>query len=153
MPNFLWVLRDFYHDLEGETPKKYLEECLQPTSSLTSDGLKKNVIREAITKNFKERDCFTFIRPVSDESKLAHVDSLKWEELKTEFRKQVTAFVKEVKRRVGGRPKIVEGKPLNSSMFLQLALEYTEAINNKEAPTVVTAIERVVQAETSKIGD
>lgn len=27
-PSFYWVLRDFYHDLEGLSPKKYLEECL-----------------------------------------------------------------------------------------------------------------------------
>lgn len=27
-PSFLWVLRDFFHDLEGDTPKKYLEDCL-----------------------------------------------------------------------------------------------------------------------------
>lgn len=111
------------------------------------------MIREAITKHFKDRDCFTFIRPVADEAKLAHVDSLKWEELKSEFRRQVTAFVKEVKKRVSAKPKAVEGKLLNANMFLQLALEYTQAINNKETPTVLTAIERVVQAETSKLGD
>ncbi len=91
------------------------------------------------------------IRPVADESKLAHVDSLKFEELKTEFRKEVTNFVKEVKRRL--KPKIINGKVLNSSMFLQLAMEYTEAINNKETPTVLTAIDRVVQAEANKIQD
>lgn len=82
------------------------------------------------------------IRPVSDESKLAHVDSLKFEELKTDFRKEVTNFIKEVKRRL--KPKIINGKVLNTSMFLQLALEYTEALNNKETPTVLTAIDRVV---------
>lgn len=91
------------------------------------------------------------IRPVADESKLAHVDSLKFEELKTEFRKEVGNFVKEIKRRM--KPKIINGKVLNSSMFLQLALEYTEAINNKETPTVLTAIDRVVQAEANKIQD
>jgi hypothetical protein len=91
------------------------------------------------------------IRPVSDESKLAHVDSLKFEDLKTDFRKEVTSFVKEVKKRL--KPKIINGKVLNSSMFLQLALEYTEALNNKETPTVLTAIDRVVQAEANKIQD
>lgn len=38
-------------------------------------------------------------------------------------------------------------------MFLSLALEYTEAINSKETPTVLTAIDRVVQAEAMKIQD
>ena len=36
-------------------------------------------------------------------------------------------------------------------MFLQLALEYVEAINSKETPTVLTALERVVQAEAVKV--
>ena len=56
-----------------------------------------------------------------------------------------------VKRKL--RPKVVNGKALNPSMFLQLALEYTEALNSKETPTVLTAIERVIQAETMKIMD
>lgn len=144
-------MRDFYHTLEGQTPKQYLEECLLPSPGISQDTLKKNAIREAISKYFKERECFTMIRPVADESKLAHVDSLKFEELKTEFRKEVGNFVKEIKRRM--KPKIINGKVLNSSMFLQLALEYTEAINNKETPTVLTAIDRVVQAEANKIQD
>jgi hypothetical protein len=38
-------------------------------------------------------------------------------------------------------------------MFLQLALEYTEALNSKETPTILTALDRVVQAETVKILD
>jgi hypothetical protein len=36
-------------------------------------------------------------------------------------------------------------------MFLQLALEYTEAINSKETPTVLTALDRVIHAESMKI--
>lgn len=51
------------------------------------------------------------------------------------------------------KPKVINGKHLNGSMLLTLALEYTEAINSKEAPTVLTALDRVVQAETMKIAD
>lgn len=42
---------------------------------------------------------------------------------------------------------------MGGSMFLQLALEYTESINSKETPTVLTAVERVIQAETKRIID
>lgn len=79
---------------------------------------------------------------MSDESKLAHVDSLKWEELKTDFRKEVSGFVKDMKRKL--KPKVINGKFLNASMFLSLAMEYIEAINSKETPTVLTAIDRVI---------
>jgi hypothetical protein len=104
--------------------------------------MKKNSIRESIVKYFKERECFTLIRPVTDEYKLAHVEELKWEDLKGEFRKEVTNFVKTVKKRL--RPKMINGKLINASMFLSLVLEYTEAINSKETPTVLTALDRVV---------
>lgn len=88
-PSFFWVMRDFYHDLEGRTPNQYLEDCLQETAGFTQDVMKKNKIRQSISKYFKDRNCFTMARPVSDESKLAHVDSLDWEgtELKPQFKK------------------------------------------------------------------
>lgn len=47
-----------------------------------------------------------------------------------------------IKKRM--RPKVVNGKVLNGSMFLSLSLEYVEAINSKETPTILTAIDRVV---------
>lgn len=34
-----------------------------------------------------------------------------------------------------------------------MALEYTESINAKETPTVMTALDRVVHAETKKCND
>jgi hypothetical protein len=144
-------LRDFFHDLEGQSPKQYLEDCLQPTTGLSADVIKKNIVRESISKYFKERECFTLIRPISDESKLAHVDSMKWEDLKADFRKQVTSLVSSVKKKL--KVKMVNGKALNASMLLSLTLEYVEAINSKETPTVLTAIDRVIQAEASKIQD
>ena len=58
------------------------------------------MVRESIGKYFKERECFTMIRPISDESKLAHVDSMKWEDLKAEFRKQTTSLVSTIKKKL-----------------------------------------------------
>jgi hypothetical protein len=60
-------MRDFYHDLEGRTPKQYLEDCLKEAPGYTADVVKKNKIRAAILKHFKDREAFTLIRPVSDE--------------------------------------------------------------------------------------
>jgi hypothetical protein len=100
------------------------------------------MIRESITKYFKERECFTLIRPVSEESKLAHIDDMKWDELKSDFRKEVTHLTGTIKKKL--KPKIINSKVLNASMFLSLALEYVEAINAKETPTVLTAIDRVI---------
>lgn len=79
---------------------------------------------------------------MNDEAKLAHIEELKYEDLKLDFRKQVTAFINNVKKKL--RPKVIHGKVLNASMFLSLTLEYTEALNSKETPTIITAIDRVV---------
>lgn len=51
------------------------------------------------------------------------------------------------------KAKSINGKYLNSSMFLNLALEYIDALNSKETPTVLSALDRVVQSETVKILD
>jgi hypothetical protein len=143
-PSFFWVLRDFYHDLEGKTPKDYLEDCLKEAPGYSADLMKKNRIRAAIVKHFKEREAFTMIRPITDEQKLAHIEQIAWdtEGLKPEFKKQVAAFVNTIGKKV--RPKMIAGKVLNPSMFLQLVLEYTESLSSKDSPVILTALDRVV---------
>ena len=63
----------------------------------------------------------------------------------------MTAFVNQVGKRI--KPKQISGKIINPSMFLQLVLEYTESLSSKEAPVIMTALDRVIQAETQKIID
>ena len=46
---------------------------------------------------------------------------------------------------------MINGKIINASMFLSLVMEYIEAINSKETPTVLTALDRVIQGEAQKI--
>ena len=48
------------------------------------------------------------------------------------------------------RIKIINNRPLTSSMFLGLALEYIDALNNKDIPVVMTSFERVVQVESRR---
>lgn len=49
------------------------------------------------------------------------------------------------------KAKIINGKTLNSSMFLGLALEYVDSLNNETTPTISTALDRVIYAESNKI--
>jgi hypothetical protein len=46
--------------------------------------------------------------------------------------------------------KVINGKALTGSMLLGLAMEYVEALNNKEIPTVLSSFERVVQVESMR---
>ena len=105
----------------------------------------------AIKKAFKTTECRTLIRPIIDETKLAHIEDIPYEQLKPEFRSEVEKLLKEMKDKCV--PKIVAGKPLNASMFLNLALEYVNAMNDDEIPTVLTAFERVVESEARVIAD
>lgn len=47
--------------------------------------------------------------------------------------------------------KTINGKALNGSMLLGMALEYVDAINNQEVPTVLSSFERVVQVESRRV--
>jgi len=104
-PSFVWVLWDFYLDLEGKTSWEYLEECLWMEAGYTEDIYKKNKIWEAITKYFVDWDCVTLIRPIAEESRLAHIEDEDFENLKSEFKKGANEFVKWVHSKA--KPKIV----------------------------------------------
>ena len=74
-PYALWVIRDFtlrMVDENGEkiTSKIYLENALKEMKGSSDKVHEKNSIRRCIKECFKQRDCFTLIRPVEDEQKL-----------------------------------------------------------------------------------
>ena len=68
------------------------------------------------------------------------------------YNRQGLNLLKE-KIKIDMRPKIVDGKVLTASMFLNLLFEYLEALNNENAPNVHSTIERVIHAETRRICD
>lgn len=81
--------------------------------------------------------------------KLAHIDDLKWVDLRKDFREQVMKLTATLSKRV--RPKVMNGRVVNSNMLLQLAMELTEVLNSKDTPAVLTTLDRVVQGEANKI--
>lgn len=89
-PSFLWVVRDFslrLLDLTGNsiTSKEYFENSLQQQKG-NSDGVEtKNRIRRLIKHFFKDRDCFTMVRPVEDEKGLQNLQQMGDHELREEF--------------------------------------------------------------------
>lgn len=71
-PSFLWLLRDFALNLVDKNgvpiqPRDYLEQALEPQKG-SSDAIEgKNKIRRLLKHFFKDRDCFTLVRPVESE--------------------------------------------------------------------------------------
>ena len=77
-PSFLWVVRDFslrLIDTYGNTinQKQYLENSLQPQKGSSDAVEQKNRIRRMIQMFFKDRDCFTMVRPVENEKELQNL--------------------------------------------------------------------------------
>lgn len=68
----MWVVRDFALQLVDEhgdklTSKEYLERALNERGA-TDD--QKNEVRRALKRYFKERECCTMIRPLTNEEEL-----------------------------------------------------------------------------------
>ena len=107
-PSFLWILRDFslkLEDNEGNliTAKEYLEIALNEQKNE-----EKNYVRNVIKNYFKERDCFTIVRPVENESDLQRLNCLENEKIRPEFLEQIEILREKIFMNV--KPKNFEGK-------------------------------------------
>lgn len=148
-PSFMWVVRDFTLQLQDNgkkiSAKQYLENALKPQGGYSDDAVAKDQIRALLADFFRERDCVTLVRPVDDEQKLRSLPSVPYDELRDEFR---TSF-ETLRRRVfdKAKPKMLFGKPLNGSMYVNLVGSYVEALNSGKAPVISSAWSRVVQAQ------
>jgi len=100
-PSFYWVVRDFSLQLvdadnNSITSKEYLEGALAPQKGTSEDVVEKNKIRRLLTTFFKDRECFTLIRPLVDELKLQDLDKLDFKELRPDFVEQTLGLKKAV---------------------------------------------------------
>lgn len=154
-PSFLWVIRDFALDLVDASGKKltssqYLENALKMhEDSKDEDSIRKNEIRKLLQLFFKERDCFTLVRPVNDEKKLRLIDQLPVSDIRAEFVSQMQELVSRVFN--GIRPKIVQGSFVNGKTYLELVKMFVEAINNNSIPDVKTSWKLVVESQMEQI--
>ena len=135
-PSFLWVLRDFSLQLiddngENISPKQYLEKVLEGTRNINDP---KNKIRKLIKSYFKDRDCFTMIRPLTNENQLQNLEDLPPEKLRREFVEQIVSLRKKVLGRI--KVKTMNGKALNSDMYLNLIKGLISALNSGNVPNI-----------------
>ena len=135
-PSFLWVLRDFSLQLidendENISPKQYLEKVLEGTKNSNDP---KNKIRRLIKSYFKDRDCFTMVRPLTNENQLQSLEDLPPEKLRHEFLEQIIGLRKKVLGRV--KIKTLNGKALNSDMYLNLIKGLIGALNSGSVPNI-----------------
>ncbi|KZV51114.1 myosin-10-like [Dorcoceras hygrometricum] len=137
-PIFVWLLRDFYLDLVEEnrkiTPRDYLELALRPVQGGGRDVTAKNEIRESIRALFPDRECFTLVRPLSNENDLQRLDQIALERLRPEFRSGLDALTRFVFERT--RPKQFGAVVMTGPILARITQSFLDALNNGAVPTI-----------------
>ncbi|GFR45088.1 hypothetical protein Agub_g6464 [Astrephomene gubernaculifera] len=149
-PAFLWLLRDFYLQLEEEggrkiTPREYLETALAPVSGSGAAVAAKNAIRASISQLFPQRDCFPLVRPMNDETMLSQMNTLPRDKLRPEFQRGVKELTNMIFSRAN--PKRFGSQLMTGPVLAGLVGAYVGAINHGAVPTIATAWQGVAEAE------
>ena len=154
-PSFLWLLRDFYLELVEDgrsvSPKEYLETALSSTPETSASAKAKNGIRESIKSLFPDRDCFPLVRPISDEAKLARLESVPPAQLRPEFREGLSKLTAMCFAKA--QPKHVGRTIITGPMLAGLVSAYVDAINGGAVPNIATAWQGVAEAECRRAAD
>ena len=153
LPSFMWVLRDFTLQLldeDGEpiTSKEYFERSLQPQAGYSEAIEHKNKIRRLIKSFFPERDCYTIVRPLTNEEHLQELEKINLEQLRPEFIEQIMILRRKIINMI--KPKMLNSKTLNGEMLLNLAESYVTAINNGAVPNIENAWTYICKSECRK---
>ncbi|KAM7525066.1 hypothetical protein LguiA_014968 [Lonicera macranthoides] len=154
-PIFVWLLRDFYLNLVEDnrtiTPRDYLELALKPVQGGIRDVAAKNEIRESIRALFPDRECFTLVRPLSNENDLQRLDQIQLENLRLEFRNDLNALTKFVFERT--RPKQVGSTVMTGPIFARITQSFLDALNNGAVPTITSSWQSVEETECQRAYD
>jgi hypothetical protein len=150
-PTFFWVLRDFalqLRDAQGNqiTQKEYLEMSLKDQKGSSDAIEKKNRIRRYVRNFFQERECFTLVRPVEEESQLQSLS--KCTDLRPEFVQQIDSLRARILKKV--KAKTLDGKLITGSMLVELAESYTQAMNKGSVPTIDSAWRYVQKSQINQ---
>jgi hypothetical protein len=82
------------------------------------DHEQKNKIRKLIKSYFKDRDCFTMVRPMLKEKELQNMDNSTPDKLRPEFLEQILSLRKKILNRA--KVKTFKNQPLTADMYINL---------------------------------
>ncbi|CDO99475.1 unnamed protein product [Coffea canephora] len=154
-PIFVWLLRDFYLDLVEDnrkiTPRDYLELALRPVQGGARDITTKNEIRESIRALFPDRECFTLVRPLSNENDLQRLDQIALDKLRPEFRTGLDALTRFVFERT--RPKQVGATVMTGPILARITQSFLDALNKGAVPTITSSWQSVEETECQRAFD
>lgn len=151
-PSFLWLVRDFSLQLvddDGDTitPKEYLEKVLD-TSKSTYEIDDKTKIRKLIKTYFRDRDCHTMVRPITDENKLQDLANISTDKLRPDFVEGIMQLRKKISSKL--KPKTLNKKNLNGDMFINMIKSFIDAINKGAVPNIENTWTSMCKVECQK---
>lgn len=78
-----------------------MEFCLKSMDDSELEGAsEKNMSREIIRRNFKNRDCYTLVVPTTDDQKIKNLENEELSTLRPEFVKQIEELIKQLRHNV-----------------------------------------------------
>jgi hypothetical protein len=90
-----------------------------------------------LCKVFKNRDCFTLIRPVGEESELQRLNSLPDHALRGEFIKGVNELKEKIFK--NAEPKYLFGEAVMGGALVSMMENFVEVMNSGGIPKIKTA--------------
>jgi hypothetical protein len=130
-PTLLWIIRDFHLELVDEyglpiTHDEYLENALKETVGYSKDVMERNKIRSLLKTFFKERHCFTLVRPAHSENDLQNLSTAK-SKTRMQFEQQITELKKLIFESL--KSKAVNGVAITGKVFLNLTRKIISSLN------------------------
>ena len=88
------------------------------------------------------------VRPVENEKNLQNLQHMPDDHLRPEFIENVTSLRQKIFKKV--KPKTLNNKQMTGEMLLELALAYTNSINDGSVPNIQNAWSYVCQNECNR---
>ncbi|XP_075414247.1 guanylate-binding protein 5-like [Tenrec ecaudatus] len=149
-PELVWIVRDFYLQLEADgqllTADEYLENSLRPKQDTGGGAHKFNLPRLCIQKFFPKKKCFLFDLPSHRE--LSQLKTLPDQELEPEFVQTVSEFCSYIFNH--SKLKTLPGDiKVNGPCLESLVLTYVNAINSGNLPCMENSVLALAQIENT----
>ncbi|XP_060248584.1 uncharacterized protein LOC110564147 isoform X3 [Meriones unguiculatus] len=146
-PDFVWALRDVTVRLDADGQVLSADQYLENSLKLKQGDNNYDLSRLCIRKFFPKKKCFVFCPP-TEWRKLCELESLKDNELDSDFVRQVAEFCSFVLSSSKAKA-LPGGIPINGARLQKLVLTYLSAINSGTLPCMENAVLALSQIENS----
>ena len=132
-PSLLWIIRDFHLELIDEygmqiSHDEYLESALKEQTGFSKEIMERNKIRTLIKTFFKERHCFTLVRPAHDEKDLQDLATGEGTKTRVQFDQQIEKVKDLLFSSI--KAKNINGVPMSGKAFLSFSEKIVTSLND-----------------------